>query len=280
MHRRIRPTLRTAVLTVAAVLLLPAVIEAIYVSPTAVFIDDHTRSAQIVIGNSGDAPEEATVELKFGFPDADSDGTPYIRFVDDPGPEFASAAEWIRAFPQRVRLEPRSQQVVRLLARPPENLPDGEYWTRMIVSGKGANVRVATPDSTVQAGLNLMIRLVTSVTYRKGRVTTGISLRGISADADGDSLSVWARMAREGNGGWLGTADAELVTPRGEIVRKWSTPIGVYYPLRRRFSYPLKDVPPGDYRVRFRLRSQRADLPAERVLQAPTVMDSVAVRIL
>ena len=277
---RRRPALRVAAVTALAVALLPAVIEAIYVSPTTVFIDDRLRSTQITIGNSGDAPEEATIELKFGFPDADSAGTPYIRFVDDPGAEFASSAEWIRAFPQRVRLEPHSQQVVRLLARPPENLPDGEYWTRMIVTGRGASLRVGQVDSTVQAGVSLQIRLVTSVTYRKGRVTTGVSLRGITAEADGDSLSVWARMAREGNGGWLGTADAELVTPRGQLVRRWAVPLAVYYPLRRRFSFPLQDVPPGDYRVRFRLRSQRPDLPAERVLQAPTVLDSVAVRVL
>ncbi len=80
-------TMRILVLTTSAALLLPAVIEAVYVSPTAVFIDDRTRSTQIMIGNNGDTPEEATDELKFGFPDADSAGTPYIRFIDDPGPD-------------------------------------------------------------------------------------------------------------------------------------------------------------------------------------------------
>src|SRR3989338_4826030 len=122
MLRRFTPALRIAVITVATAVLLPAVIEAIYVSPTAVFIDDRSRAAQITIGNSGDSPEEATIELKFGFPDADPAGTPYVRFIEDPGPEFPSAAEWIRPFPQRVRLEPGTQQVVRLLARPPEGL--------------------------------------------------------------------------------------------------------------------------------------------------------------
>ena len=269
---------RTVLLT-SLLCLSPVVLGAIYVSPTAVFIDDRSRSAQITIGNAGDQAEEATIELRFGFPDVDSAGTPYIRFVEDPGPEFRSAAEWIRAFPQRVRLEPRTQQVVRLLARPPENLPDGEYYTRMIVTGRGASLRINTADTNVRAGVNLEIRLVTSVTYRKGRVTTGVTLRGVTAEHTDDSLSVWAHMAREGNGAYLGTAFVELVNLRGVVVKNWSTALSVHYPVRRRFAYPLEGVEPGDYRVRFTLRTDRPDLPSDKVLRAPPVTDSVVVRI-
>lgn len=279
MRQRFTPAARIAVIAVISLVLLPAVIEAIYVSPTAVFMDDRTRSAQITVGNSGDSPEEATVELKFGFQDADSAGTPYVRFVEDPGPEFPSAADWIRPFPQRLRLEPGTQQVVRLLARPPAGLPDGEYWTRMIVTGRGAVVRVTSADSVVRAGVNLEIRLVTSVSYRKGRISTRAVLRGLAAEAEGDSLAVWASLAREGNAAFLGTADIELVSRRGSIVRRWSTPMSVHYPMRRRFAYQLERLAPGDYIVRFRLRAERRDLPAELVLPAPTVTDSVAVRV-
>ena len=280
MRRGITPPLRTAGLVVAALALLPVAIQAVYVAPTAVFLDERTRSAQVTVGNSGDSPEEASVELQFGFLDADSAGTPYIRFVDDPGPEFPSAAQWIHVFPQRMRLEPKSQQVVRVLARPPEDLPDGEYWTRMIITGRGAPLRMASGDSAVRAAVNLQIRLVTSVTYRKGRVTTGIALRGIHAEAEGDSLTVWARMAREGNGAYHGTADLEVVNGAGRIVRQWSAGLSVFYPVTRRFSFPLQSLEPGDYKVRFRLRAVRPDLPADRVLPAPTVVDSLVVRVM
>jgi hypothetical protein len=279
MRRRSTPALRIAAVTVASVVLLPAVIEAIYVTPTAVFMDDRSPSAQVTIGNSGETPEEATVELRFGFPDVDSGGTPYIRFVDDPGSSFPSATDWVRAFPQRVHLEPKSQQVVRLLARPPADLPEGEYWTRMIVTGSGAPVRAGGADTVVRAGVSLVIRLVTSVTFRKGRVSTGVVLRALSAEAEGDSLTVWAHMDRQGNAAYLGTADIEVVDTGGAVVRHWSTALGVYVPVRRRFSFPLDSLASGDYRVRFRLRAERPDLPAERVLPAPTVMDSVAVRV-
>lgn len=279
MRHRIPAVLRIAAAAALLVVVLPALIEAIYVSPTAVFIDDRTQSAQITIGNSGDSPEEATVELRFGFPDVDSAGTPFVRLIDDPGSEFPSAADWIRAFPQRVHLEPKSQQVVRLLARPPENLPEGEYWARLIVTGRGATVPVAGADTVVRAGVNLVIRLVASVTYRKGHVSTGVTVKDLTAEAEGDSLTVWAHMERQGNAAYLGTADVELVNPGGKTVQHWSTALAVYVPMRRRFSFPLDSIAPGDYKVRFRLRAERPDLPAERVLPVPVVTDSVAVRV-
>jgi hypothetical protein len=279
MRPRLTPIVRIAGSTVLLAVLLPAIIEAIYVSPTAVFMDDRSEAAQVTIGNSGDTPEEATVELRFGFPDVDSAGTPFVRMVDEPGAAFPSAADWIRAYPQRVRLEPKSQQVVRLLARPPENLPDGEYWTRLIVTGRGATLPVAGADSAVRAGVSLVIRLVASVTYRKGRVSTGVALRDLGAEAEGDSLTVWAHMDRQGNAAFLGTADVELVDGGGSTVRRWSTALSVYVPIRRRFSFPLDSISPGDYRLRLRLRAERPDLPADRVLPAPTVTDSVAVRV-
>jgi hypothetical protein len=279
MRHRFTPVLRIAASTVLLVVLAPAIIEAVYVSPTAVFMDDRSAAAQVTIGNSGDTPEEATVELRFGFPDVDSAGTPYVRFVDDPGADFPSAADWIRAFPQRVRLEPRSQQVVRLLARPPANLPDGEYWTRLIVTGRGASVPVAGADSVVRVGVSLVIRLVASVTYRKGKVSTGVAVRDLRAEAEGDSLTLWAHMDRQGNAAFLGSADVELVDGGGSTMRRWSTALAVYFPMRRRFSFPLDSIAPGDYRVRLRLRAVRPDLPADRVLPAPAVTDSVAVRV-
>lgn len=279
MGRRGVSLLRAAASAVALLVLLPALIEAVYVAPTAVFMDDRTNAAEVTIGNSGDTPEEATVELRFGFPDADSAGTPFVRIVDDPGPEYPSAADWIRAYPQRVHLPPRSQQVVRLLARPPANLPDGEYWTRLIVTGRGTSIPVMGADSGVRAGVNLVIRLVASVTYRKGRVWTGVAVRDLGAEADGDSLTLWAHLDRLGNAAYLGTVDVALVSARDSIVRRWASALAVYVPMRRRFSFPLDSVPPGDYRVRFRLRTERADLPADKVLPAPTVTDSVGVRV-
>jgi hypothetical protein len=263
----------------AAALVVPAVIEAVWVSPTAVFMDDTSRNAQVTIGNSSDEAEEVTIELRFGYLDTDSLGTPFVRLLDDPGPEYPSAAGWLGLFPQRVRLEPGERRVVRLFARPPADLPEGEYWSRLIVTSRRAAAPAAAGDTLLQAGVNLEIRLVTSVTFRKGSVNTGLTLTGLTAFADADSLVVRAGMERSGNAAYLGTGHFEVVDATGAVARKWSTPLAVYYPINRRFVFPLESLPAGDYTVRLRVEAARADVEEGRVLPAPTVTDSVAVTL-
>ncbi len=278
MPRLSRPKIWVAA-GVALIAVLPSLIEAIYVTPHAVFMDDQTRSAQVTIGNSGDLPEEATIELQFGFPDTDSNGTPFIRFVEDPGSQFPSAAEWIRAFPRRVLLPPGDQQVVRLLATPPDDLPDGEYWTRMIITARGAQVSVATADTAVRAGVALVIRLITSITYRKGEVTTGVTVRELTATPHSDSVVVWLAAAREGNGAYLGTAHFELVNADRQTVGEWPTPLAIYYPINRRFVLPTGPLASGSYVLRLRLDSERPDLPDGGALPAEPVSDSVLIEV-
>jgi hypothetical protein len=266
-------------LAIALALLVPAVIEAVYVSPPAVFLDDQNRTAQVSLGNSSDVAEEVTVEARFGFLDADSAGTPFVRLIDDPPPQFPSAVNWLRLFPLRLRLQPGDKQVLRILARPPADLPDGEYWSRLIVTARRAAPEVTSGDTAMRVGVNLEIRLITSISYRKGNVTTGVSIRDLAAHAEGDSLTVMVGSNRSGNAAYLGTAYFDLVDGSGTTVRDWSTPVAVYYPMRRRFVFPLDSLPSGNYRVRVRVETTRPDLPAERVLPAAPVADSVAVTI-
>lgn len=266
-------------LAAAAGLAVPAVIEAVYVSPTAVFMDDANRTAQVVLGNSSDVPEEVSVEAKFGFLDTDSAGTPFVRLIEDPPPQFPSAVNWLRLFPLRLRLQPGDRQVLRVLAQPPADLPDGEYWSRLIVTSRRAAAGAAAGDTTVQVGVNLEIRLITSIIYRKGTVTTGIRMRDVAAHAEGDSLTVFVGMDREGNAAFLGTAHFDVLASEGDTARTWSTPIAVYYPIRRRFVFPLDSLPPGAYQVHVRLDAVRPDLPEERVLPATPVADSVTVTV-
>lgn len=273
------PRRTIALVTVLALMLIPAVIKAVYVTPHAVFIDHSSGSGEVTLGNSSENAEEVTVELKFGFPDTDPSGTPFIRFVEDPGPEFPSAADWIRPFPRRIRLEPGDQQVVRLLATPPEDLPDGEYWTRMIVNARGATVPISTGDTAVRAGVSLEIRLITSVTYRKGDVRTGLSLTDWNATVEGDSVVVWVRAKREGNGAYLGTAGFEILSLDGNLINEWSTPVAVYYPMNRRFAFPLESLVSGRYLLKLALVAERSDLAEGQVLPAAPVVDTLEIEV-
>lgn len=268
----------TVLALLAALLSLPAVLRGVFVAPHAIFIDDRSRAAQVTLG-AGDAPEEVTIDLAFGYHDTDSTGTPFLRMVDDPDSTYPSAADWIRAFPRRVRLEPGERRTVRLLATPPDGLPDGEYWARLIVTSRGASAPIASTDTAVQAGVELVFRLVVPVSFRKGRVTTGIALGGLQASAADDSLVIWMDAERLGNGAYLGTARFGVLDGDGRAVRDWAIPLAVYYPIRRRFVFRLDGLAPGTYRLGLRLDTDRDDLEPDDVLPARPVGDTVAFAV-
>ncbi len=83
---------KTLALTGAALLLSPVLLEAILVAPHAVFMDHRSRTGQVFLVNTGDAPEEVDIDLRFGYPDADSNGTVFIRLIDQPDATEPSAA--------------------------------------------------------------------------------------------------------------------------------------------------------------------------------------------
>ncbi len=258
--------LATAILAVS-----PLVTKAVLVSPHALFIDHHTRTAQFTLANSSEQAEEVEIALRFGFPETDSLGNPYVKLIEDPGAEFPSAADWIRAFPRRVRLDPGQRQVVRFLATPPEDLEDREYWSRVIVTSRRSEPLRATADTAVRIGLTFEMRTILALMYRKGRVHTGVELHDLRAAATDDTLEVWLALKREGNAAFLGSARFTLLDGSGNTVRHWQTALAVYYSLNRRLRLPLDQVQAGRYRLHVELSTAREDIPATRVLPTPTI---------
>ncbi len=276
--RRLR-LFRSTAIALVALGLAPLVSSAVLVAPHAVFVDHQTRTAQITLANPSGEPEEVEIELQFGYPTTDSLGNPYVELVEQPGPDHPSASEWISAFPRRVRLEPGQRQVVRLLATPPAELPDGEHWSRLIVTSRRARGAVAGADSGLQVGLTFELRTIISVNYRKGQLYTNARLNGFQSYVEGDTLVVWVELEREGNAAYLGTLQLSIHDGNQRAVRTWSVPVAVYYDLNRRLALPLDSLPTGDYRVRMELTTVREDIPQSRVLQAPPITRSVEIGV-
>jgi hypothetical protein len=264
-------------LAAAALAIQPVLLEAILVAPHAVFMDHRSRTGQVFLVNTGDTPEEVSIDLKYGYPATDSTGTVFIKLIDQPDSTEPSAAAWIKAYPRRAVLAPGQRQVVRLLARPPAALPDGEYWSRIIATSRGSKVAVVGGDSTVSAGLTLELRTIISLSYRKGAVHTGVSVTDLRAIRHADSLEIWFGAERQGNAAFLGTLVYELVSEDGKPRGQWETPVAVYHPLSRRYVFPLDSVPAGRYTLRMRLTTARNDLDQRNILPAEPVTRSVDV---
>jgi len=254
-----------------------AVAQGVIVAPHAVFIDHATRAGSITLYNPGEEPVEVTVSFGFGFPTTDSSGSISIELSDTAPAGEPGATAWLQAFPRRVTIGQQKRQTIRILASPPANLPDGEYWARLTVSAKGGKVPVAgVPDSGgISVGLSLEVRTVISVMYRKGALTTGVTLAPVSASYAGDSVAVRIPLARTGTAVYLGTARASVTSEGGEIKGQDERAVAVYHSLDPRIDVPVGALAPGKYKVRVTVSTDRSDLPPKAALTAPTVRDSV-----
>jgi hypothetical protein len=253
--------------------------QGVMVAPHAVFIDHRLRSGSVLLYNPGTEAVEVTVSTMFGYPVTDSSGAIVLRTVEAPDSTLPSAFAWIQAFPRRLTVAPRERQTVRLLARPPVGLADGEYWLRLVIAAQAGRVPITgVPDTTaIQVGLTLEVRTIIGVNYRKGPVTTGVALTQVRAQLVNDTLVTWSRLERRGNAAFIGTIRQTLVDSAGRVLQAYPSPIGVYFTMEPRLAnvVPRPRLKPGRYWVRYEVVTDREDLDPAVVLRAPAVRDSV-----
>ncbi len=255
--------------------------QGVMVAPHAVFIDHRLRSGSVLLYNPGTEPVEVAISTMFGYPVTDSTGAIALRRLEVPDSTLPSALAWIQAFPRRLTVGPRERQTVRLLARPPAGLADGEYWLRMVIAAQAGRVPISgVADTTViQVGLTLEVRTIIGVNYRKGPVTTGLALSQLRAQIVGDSLITRARLERRGNAAFIGTIRQTLMDSAGRVLDSYQSPIGVYIAMEPRLVNLISPsrLGRGRYWLRYEVVTEREDLDPTVVLKAPAVRDSVQV---
>lgn len=253
--------------------------QGVMVAPHAVFIDHRARSGSVLLYNPGTEPVEVTISTIFGYPVTDSTGAITLRTVDVPDSTLPSALAWVQAFPRRLTVGPKERQTVRLLARPPAGLADGEYWLRLVIAAQAGRVPITGVSDTtaIQVGLTLEVRTIIGVNYRKGPVATGLALSNVRAQLVGDTLVTRSKLERRGNAAFIGTIRQTLVDSAGRTVQSYQSPIGVYFAMEPRLAnlLPPPRLARGRYWVRYEVVAEREDLDARVVLRAPAVRDSV-----
>jgi P pilus assembly chaperone PapD len=258
-----------------------AAAQSLMVGSPAVVIDDRARTGALTLINDGIAPVEVSVSTFCGYPVTDSVGQMYLRTfaaVDDTMP---CAAKWIQSFPRRLRVEAKSRATIRLLVTPPAALASGEYWARLMVAAKGGQAAVGglTDTSFIQARLDLEVRSVVGLFYRKGSPHTSVALERLRAQVQGDSLVSRALLTREGDAAFVGSLNAVLRDPAGKVRSQTRLPLGVYYTLEPRFTLPVAGLPAGSYELSVEAVSSRPDLAADLLLPTVPVQQSVRVML-
>lgn len=277
---RSRAALRLAALLLSALAGVAATARqaaAVSVSPTALYIDSRTRTGILTLYNPGSLPEEVTLDFAYGYPQADSAGNVTVPITREPAAGEPSAMGWMRAFPRRLLLQPGQRQVVRVMVEPPADLPDGEYWARLVISSRGGQPPIEQTQGEVRLQLNVTTSLVIAANYRKGEVRTGVSVAGARAARRGGEVSLDLQLERGGNAAFLGRLRAEVVDARGTVVGTAYDDLAVYRAMRRRIAIPVAADAQGPLAVRVVINTEREDLPPGGALPAETVTQRVAV---
>src|SRR6476469_8882544 len=97
------------------------------VAPTRIVLDGR-RGAEVILNNIGDEP--ATYRVSVQFRRMTEDGG--LDDVEEPSANDKAAEDMILYQPRKVVLPPRQPQAIRIIARAPQGLPDGEYRVHML----------------------------------------------------------------------------------------------------------------------------------------------------
>jgi len=252
----------------------------IVVAPTAVYMTSAQPASAVTLFNPSETSEEITVETLFGYPTTDESGKLQL-FTEEGSEDPRSAAGFIQAFPRRLVVPPGERRTVRLLARPAGDLPDGEYWTRLVITSRRQDVPLpGVPESEqIDVGLNLQVKTVISAAFRKGSVDTGVEIRDFDPEIRGDSLIVQPEFLRQGSAAFIGLLQAQLVDEEGGLAKGWEEQVAVYREYRRRYAWDMSELAPGRYRFQIRLSTEREDIdPAFRLPAVPAVATAEVIR--
>lgn len=255
-----------------------AQVAGIAVDPHMVVLTSSRPAGAITVLNPHATRAEFRVDLRFGFATTDSAGRLRVELRD--GPDSASAADWITPYPSRFTLRPGGTRTIRLLARPPATLLDGEYWARITVHARDdapASFIDTSDSSSARVRIAMETATVLPIFFRKGTVTTGVTITDLDAIAHEDTVDVSATLTRSGNGAFIGVARLSVQNPNGTTVAKTDRQIAVYRSMRPRWTIALpRDACPEGCKVALRLSTERHDVP-QNLLLAGTSAEKVII---
>lgn len=253
----------------------------ITVSPGHLFLNSVHRTITISALNDGDDEREVWMEVKFGYETSDDSGKIFV-LIDSAAVDEPSAAGWIECYPRRFNLKPGESQTVRIMARPPAGLSDGEYWSRVIVASK---TRLTAQKSTVaptgtKPGFTIIYQQSVPFHYRVGNVTTGVTIDSLTTALSDTSLNVVTQIGRTGNAAFWGSRTLQLLDNTGTSVYKVTRNAGVYKRMKFIDHISRSAVPAGEYTLSVVFSSEgRSDVTKRDLIKAAPVRSAVSVTI-
>jgi P pilus assembly chaperone PapD len=158
------------------------------VAPTRIVLDGR-KGAEVILNNIGEEP--ATYRISVEFRRMTEQGG--LEDVLQPTADDKAAEDMIVYAPRRVTLAPHEPQSIRIAARPPQGLPDGEYRVHMLFRAIPPATPVAHRADEPVKGLRFQLTPVYGVTIpvivRLGNLQATAGIADVHLDKkDGNSV--------------------------------------------------------------------------------------------
>lgn len=190
---------RAALVAPALVLAAPSAqagVGDLLVAPTRIVLNG-SRGTEIILKNIGD--EVATYRVSVEFRRMGEDGK--LGDVETPNDKEKAAEDMILYAPRKVVLPPDQPQAIRLSARAPQGLPDGEYRVHMLFRAIPAPRPVVAPPKV--EGVAFQLRPIYGVTIpvivRLGNLEATAALSNVRKVVDNGKPAVALDISRTGN---------------------------------------------------------------------------------
>jgi hypothetical protein len=168
------------------------------VAPTRIVLDGR-KGTEIILNNIGDEPATYRVSAEFRRMTAEGN----LVDVTDPTSAEKAAADMIVYTPRRVTLAPHEPQSIRIAARPPQGLPDGEYRIHLLFRAIPPSKPVTANDGGSAQGLQLQLIPVYGVTIpvivRLGSLEVKAGISDVRLEKSDGKPAIGLNLSRAGS---------------------------------------------------------------------------------
>ena len=169
------------------------------VAPTRIVLDGR-KGAEIVLNNIGEEP--ATYRISVEFRRMDQDGT--LQDVPEPTAADKTAGDMIVYAPRQITLAPNQPQAIRIAARPPQGLPDGEYRVHMLFRAippatPVVKASAAEPEKGLRFQLTPIYGVTIPVIVRLGNLEAKGGIANVQLDKKNGAPAVSLDLTRSGS---------------------------------------------------------------------------------
>ncbi|MCG8551336.1 MAG: hypothetical protein MI799_13120 [Desulfobacterales bacterium] len=209
----------------------------ILVSPQRILLEGRNRTASITMVNPGDRPLQFRIELIH----MEMDPQGRLKKIEAPTPAQEEQKKILRYSPRRTVLDPGKSQTIRLMARRPAGIPDGEYRMHLslspiaLPSPSDKTGAAANPAGQTNFDIDLLIGVTLPVFVRYGKLESNVGVSRVDV-VKSEKTFVNLDLTRSGNRSASVNIDVYLVGENGQNEERVGVISGaaVYYPNKLR----------------------------------------------